>query len=89
MEACKAENNVPKEPFFFRTWVERYIIRKNGETAVRTIDPGAEPVPEAALDKSILRSFFVPKLCNQCADPPASRSAPWGRRADGGRRCPR
>ncbi|HEX9145585.1 MAG TPA: 4Fe-4S binding protein, partial [Candidatus Binatia bacterium] len=24
VEACKTENNVPKEPFFFRTWVERY-----------------------------------------------------------------
>ncbi|HZX14595.1 MAG TPA: 4Fe-4S binding protein, partial [Thermodesulfobacteriota bacterium] len=23
VEACKIENNVPQEPFFFRTWVER------------------------------------------------------------------
>jgi tetrathionate reductase subunit B len=29
VEACKTENDVPKEPFFFRTWVERYVIRTN------------------------------------------------------------
>ena len=37
MDACKTENNVPREPFFFRTWVERYITRKNGTTAVKAI----------------------------------------------------
>ena len=39
MDACKNENNVPKEPFFVRTWVERYIIRKNGQTTVKAIAP--------------------------------------------------
>ena len=26
-DACKKENDVPREPFYFRTWVERYIIQ--------------------------------------------------------------
>jgi len=26
-EACKIENKVPKEPFYFRTWVEQYTVK--------------------------------------------------------------
>ena len=26
VRACKAENDVPLEPFYFRTWVERYHV---------------------------------------------------------------
>ena len=78
MEACKTENNVPREPFFFRTWVERYITRKNGITSVKAIEPNLEPLLESGSDKSILRSFFVPKLCNQCASPPCVQVCPVG-----------
>ncbi len=78
MEACKTENDVPREPFFVRTWVERYVLRKNGETTVKTIDPAGEASPETALDQSILRSFFVPKLCNQCVHPPCVQVCPVG-----------
>src|SRR6186997_3319330 len=26
VRACKAENDVPLEPYYFRTWVERYHV---------------------------------------------------------------
>ncbi len=76
VEACKIENDVPQEPFFFRTWVEKYVIKKDGSVIVQNIanETGAETVPE----KDILRSFFVPKLCNQCANPPCVQVCPVG-----------
>lgn len=76
VEACKIENDVPREPFFFRTWVEKYVIKKDGSVIVQNIanETGAETVPE----KDILRSFFVPKLCNQCANPPCVQVCPVG-----------
>ena len=77
-EACKTENDVPREPFYFRTWVERYVIKKDGEAVVRTIDPGKEGAGEGVVDKEILRSFFVPKLCNQCDRPPCVQVCPVG-----------
>ena len=76
--ACKSENNVPKEPFFYRTWVERYMIRMEGEAIVTNIHTGLAPEEEAPSTKGILRSFFVPKLCNQCAHPPCVQVCPVG-----------
>jgi len=35
--ACKMENDVPDEPFYFRTWVERYTITRDGEVTVEDI----------------------------------------------------
>ena len=29
-KACKLENDVPKEPFFFRIWVEQYTVKMMG-----------------------------------------------------------
>ena len=78
MEACKTENNVPKEPFFYRTWVERYTIKKDGEVDVETIDPRHEKTTTKTKETDVLRSFFVPKLCNQCAHPPCVQVCPVG-----------
>jgi tetrathionate reductase subunit B len=80
VEACKAENGVPPEPYFFRTWVERYTIRSNGETTVECISTKAataQPV-SAPDDPSVVHTFFVPKLCNQCAHPPCVQVCPVG-----------
>lgn len=79
VEACKAENDVPDEPFFFRTWVERYVIKRDGEVLVEAISvKGPSPRPAVQDEPDVVRTFFVPKLCNQCANPPCVQVCPVG-----------
>jgi len=77
-DACKKENKVPIEPRYFRTWVERYIIPSAGETIVDSPDAGIDGFPEPDKGMDILRTFFVPKLCNHCASPPCVQVCPVG-----------
>lgn len=86
-DACKTENHVPEAPHFFRTWIERYIIKKpadgeltaRGEVLVDSPNGGRGGFPPTTVPKAeILKSFFVPKLCNLCVDSPCTQVCPVG-----------
>jgi tetrathionate reductase subunit B len=78
VDACKRENNVSDDPFYFRTWIERYAIAANGEVIVDSPNGGRDGFKNPLQEKNVLRTFFVPKICNQCDKPPCVQVCPVG-----------
>lgn len=79
VRACKEENDVPKDPYHFRCWVERYAHLK-GEKKPKVDSPngGYDSFPDKYKEEEVSQAFFVPKLCNQCAVPPCVQVCPVG-----------
>ena len=78
VEACKVENNVPMEPFYFRTWVERYVIDQDHQLNVDSPNGGMNGFPDLPDEAKPHKTFFVPKLCNLCEASPCVQVCPVG-----------
>jgi tetrathionate reductase subunit B len=76
--ACKAENNVPLEPFFFRSWVEQYTIKNDGSLKVESPNGGIDGQKQTVPEADIFKTFFVPKMCNHCEKAPCVQVCPVG-----------
>jgi tetrathionate reductase subunit B len=75
VRACKLENSVPLDQDVYRTWVERYLAFSDDNIKIDS--------PKGGLDFQQLgvipeKQFFVPKLCNQCSNPPCVQVCPVG-----------
>ena len=89
VRACKLENEIPYEADVSRTWVERYVITKDGQVFADNPQEARDGFKTGRValglgkfqdikGNNIDKAFFVPKLCNQCNKPPCVQVCPVG-----------
>jgi len=84
VKACKIENEIPFDSVVSRTWVERYVVKHDGSVLADSPRAGRDgyirndPQGVEVPGSQIAKSYFVPKLCNQCAKPACVQVCPVG-----------